>query len=176
MKNKNRFFISTMQYIILYFLEEVFEVFEVWEVCEVVGVEDFQPLRSKGSISSMGWEFSSADVVFSPNIKEGKDFSGWNWKMLELIPLPYSLFLIPYLLLKHPLPRLKPWAMVNVVIFEIEKCWEMKSSLWGTEVATKNPGCISQPGFFYFSGKGLNIFNPYINHTNLTNFSNLINI
>jgi hypothetical protein len=105
---------------------------------------------SKGSISSMGsrgWEISSVDVVFSPIIKGGK-------VLLEQNPLPYSLFLIPYLLFKHPLPRLKPCAMVNVVKIEIAKCWNLHttSPLGDRGGCKKNPGCISQPGFLLFFG------------------------
>jgi len=93
-------------------------------------------------------------LVFSPIIKGGE-------VLLEQIPLPYLLF-------KHPLPRLKPWAMVNVVKLKLNNVVTCIQLLpWVIEGTTKNPGCISQPGFFYFSGKGLNIFNPYTNLTNI---------
>ena len=45
----------------------------------------------------------------------------WNCKMSEQMLLPYLLFLIYYFIL--PLPRLKPWAMLNIVRIEIVKCW-----------------------------------------------------
>jgi hypothetical protein len=50
--------------------------------------------------------------------------------MLEQIPLPYSLFLIPFLLFKQPLPRLKPWAMVNVVKLKLQNVGTESSSLF----------------------------------------------
>ena len=45
----------------------------------------------RGFIGSRGWGFRKAGAAF-----------------------PCFLFLVPYLLFKPPLPRLKPWAMVNV--------------------------------------------------------------
>ena len=102
--------------------------------------------------------------------------------MLELIPLPYSLFLIPYLLLKHPLPRLKPWAMVNVVIFEIEKYWNMHTTSPSViEVATKKSRLHFATGIFIIYGSLKNSFFISINLIkskllNILNLTNLINI
>jgi len=47
-------------------------------------------------------------LVFSPTIKGGEDLLyRFKLKMLEQIALPYSLFLIPYLLLKFPSPTVE---------------------------------------------------------------------
>jgi hypothetical protein len=72
--------------------------------------------------------------------------------MLEQIPLPYSLFLIPYLLFKFSSPTVE-----TVGYGKCRKNWICKMlerahnfPLGGSRGPQKNPGCISQPGFLLF--------------------------
>ena len=72
-------------------------------------------------------KFSSTTVE---TVGYGECRNVWNCKILEQNPLLYSLFLIPYLLFKHPLPRLKPWAMLNVVKLKLNNVVTESTSLF----------------------------------------------
>jgi len=117
----------------------------------------------KGSICSMsskGWGLSSADVGVFTNHQRIKE------KFMRF-------------------ERFLRFCLKGSICTMSSKSWGFRKAgaafpyflfPWGTEGAKKNPGCISQPGFFYFSGKGLNIFNPYTNLLNLINLKNLKNL